>query len=104
MIDIYSWATPNCHGVHIMLEECGLDYRAHASDIGAGEQFAKACLEISANNKSPAIGDAEQFPKAFLQISTNNNIPTLVDSNGPDGKPMSLFESGAILIYLAGKT
>src|SRR6218665_2002116 len=82
MIDIYSWATPNGHKVHIMLEECGLDYRAHAIDIGAGEQFAKA----------------------FLEISPNNKIPAIVDSDGPDGKPMSLFESGAILIYLAGKT
>src|SRR6218665_2013096 len=82
MIDINSWATPNGHKVHIMLEECGLDYRAPAIDIGAGEQFAKA----------------------FLEISPNNKIPPIVDSDGPDGKPMSLFESGAILIYLAGKT
>src|SRR6218665_745563 len=82
MIDIYSWATPNGHKVHIMLEECGLDYRAHAIDIGAGEQFAKA----------------------FLKISPNNKIPAIVDSDGPDGKPISLFESGAILISLAGKT
>lgn len=81
MIDIYSWATPNGHKVHIMLEECALDYRAHAIDIGAGEQFAKA----------------------FLKISPNNKIPAIVDSDGPDGKPISLFESGAILIYLAGK-
>lgn len=82
MIDVYSWATPNGHKVHIMLEECGLDYRAHAVDIGAGDQFAKD----------------------FLKISPNNKIPAIVDSDGPDGKPMSLFESGAILIYLAGKT
>src|SRR6218665_3473366 len=82
MIDIYSWPTPNDHKVHIILEECGLDYRAHAIDIGAGEQFAKA----------------------FLEISPNNKIPAIVDSDGPDGKSMSLFESRAILIYLAGKT
>jgi GST-like protein len=82
MIDVYSWATPNGHKVHIMLEELGLDYRAHAVDIGAGDQFADE----------------------FLKISPNNKIPAIVDSDGPDGKPISLFESGAILIYLAGKT
>ena len=82
MIDLYSWATPNGHKVHIMLEECGLPYRVHAVNIGAGEQFQ---------------------PK-FLAISPNNKIPALVDSDGPDGKPISLFESGAILLYLAGKT
>ncbi len=82
MIDLYSWATPNGQKIHVMLEECGLDYRVHAVDIGAGEQF-----------------DA-----AFLAISPNNKIPALVDSDGPDGKPISLFESGAILMYLAAKT
>ncbi len=82
MIDLYSWATPNGHKVHIMLEECGLPYRLHAVDIGAGDQFTPE----------------------FLQISPNNKIPAIVDSEGPDGKLMSLFESGAILIYLAGKT
>ena len=82
MIEVYSWATPNGHKVHIMLEECGLPYRAHAVDIGAGEQFAPA----------------------FLEISPNNKIPAIVDPDGPDGQPMSLFESGAILMYLAGKT
>ena len=82
MIDLYSWPTPNGQKVHIMLEECGLSYAVHAVDIGAGEQFA---------------------PK-FLKISPNNKIPAIVDSDGPDGKPLSLFESGAILIYLAGKT
>jgi len=82
MIDVYSWATPNGHKVHIMLEELGLDYRAHAIDIGAGDQFTDE----------------------FLSISPNNKIPAIVDSDGPDGKPISLFESGAILIYLAGKT
>jgi GST-like protein len=82
MIDLYSWPTPNGHKVHIMLEECGLPYTVHAVDIGAGDQF-----------------DPE-----FLKISPNNKIPAIVDSDGPDGEPISLFESGAILIYLAAKT
>ncbi|MBQ0958770.1 glutathione S-transferase N-terminal domain-containing protein [Ideonella sp. 4Y11] len=82
MIEVYSWATPNGHKVHIMLEECGLPYRVHAVDIGAGEQF----------------------DPAFLAISPNNKIPAIVDPDGPDGAPISLFESGAILLYLAGKT
>ena len=82
MIEVYSWATPNGHKVHIMLEECGLPYRVHAIDIGAGDQFKAD----------------------FLQISPNNKIPAIVDPDGPDGKPISLFESGAILLYLASKT
>ena len=82
MIEVYSWATPNGHKVHIMLEECGLPYRVHAIDIGAGDQF----------------------DPAFLAISPNNKIPAIVDPDGPEGKPISLFESGAILLYLAGKT
>ncbi len=82
MIDLYSWATPNGHKISIMLEETGLPYRAHPIDIGAGDQFTPE----------------------FLKISPNNKIPAIVDSDGPDGQPMSLFESGAILIYLAGKT
>lgn len=82
MIKVYSWATPNGHKVHIMLEECSLAYRAIPVDIGAGEQFAPD----------------------FLAISPNNKIPALVDPDGPDGAPISLFESGAILLYLAGKT
>lgn len=81
MIDLYSCATPNGHKIHIMLEECSLPYRVHHIDIGAGDQFAPE----------------------FLAISPNNKIPAIVDSDGPDGAPMSLFESGAILIYLAGK-
>ena len=81
MIEVYSWATPNGHKVHIMLEECGLPYRVHPIDIGAGDQFRPD----------------------FLAISPNNKIPAIVDPDGPDGKPMSLFESGAILLYLAGK-
>lgn len=82
MIDVYSWATPNGHKVHIMLEECGLPYQVHPINIGAGDQFGEE----------------------FLKISPNNKIPAIVDSEGPDGKPISLFESGAILVYLAGKT
>jgi GST-like protein len=82
VIDVYSWPTPNGHKVHIMLEECGLPYAVHAVDIGAGDQF------------SPE----------FLEISPNNRIPAIVDPDGPGGKPISLFESGAILLYLAGKT
>ncbi|MBO9649429.1 MAG: glutathione S-transferase N-terminal domain-containing protein [Variovorax sp.] len=81
-IDVYSWATPNGHKVHIMLEECGLPYRAHPVNIGKGDQFEPA----------------------FLKISPNNKIPAITDPEGPDGKPISLFESGAILVYLAGKT
>ena len=82
MIEVYSWATPNGHKVHIMLEECGLPYKAIPVDIGAGEQFAPD----------------------FLAISPNNKIPALVDPQGPDGRPIHLFESGAILLYLASKT
>ncbi len=82
IVEVYSWATPNGHKVHIMLEECGLPYRAHAIDIGAGDQFKPE----------------------FLAISPNNKIPAIVDTNGPDGAPISLFESGAILMYLAAKT
>jgi len=85
MIDVYSWVTPNGHKVHIMLEECGLrlgrDWRAIPIDIGKNQQFAPE----------------------FLRISPNNKIPALVDPHGPDGKPMALFESGAILLYLASK-
>jgi len=82
MIDVYTWPTPNGHKVHIMLEECGLPYAVHAVDIGAGDQFEPE----------------------FLAISPNNRIPAIVDPDGPEGKPISLFESGAILLYLAGKT
>ena len=82
MITVYSWATPNGHKVHIMLEECGLPFRTVAVDIGAGDQFKPE----------------------FLAISPNNKIPALVDPDGPGGKPISLFESGAILLYLAAKT
>jgi len=86
VIDVYSWATPNGHKIHIMLEECGYrlgkDWLAHPIDIGAGDQFKPD----------------------FLKISPNNKIPAIVDPNGPDGKPISIFESGAILLYLAAKT
>ena len=82
MIDVYSWPTPNGHKIHIMLEECGLNYRAIPIDIAAGDQFKPE----------------------FLAISPNNKIPAIVDADGPDGKPIALFESGAILVYLAGKT
>jgi GST-like protein len=82
MIEVYSWATPNGHKVHIMLEECGLPYRAHGVDIGAGDQFKPG----------------------FLAISPNNKIPAITDPEGPGGKPIHLFESGAILLYLAAKT
>ena len=82
MIDVYSWPTPNGHKVHIMLEETGLKYRVHGVNIGTGEQFKPE----------------------FLKISPNNKIPAIIDHDGPDGKPMSMFESGAILFYLASKT
>lgn len=86
MINVYSWPTPNGHKVHIMLEECGLregrDWQAHPVNIGAGDQFKPD----------------------FLKISPNNKIPALSDPTGPDGKPIALFESGAILLYLAAKT
>ena len=82
MIELYSWPTPNGHKVHIMLEETGLPYTVHAVDIGAGDQF----------------------DKAFLAISPNNRIPAIVDTESTDGKPISVFESGAILLYLAEKT
>ena len=86
MIEVYSWPTPNGHKVHIMLEECGFrldrDWRAIPVNIGTGDQFKPE----------------------FLKISPNNKIPAMVDPDGPDGKPMALFESGAILVYLAATT
>jgi len=82
MIEVHTWPTPNGHKVHIMLEECGLPWRAIPVNIGAGDQFKPE----------------------FLAISPNNKIPALVDPNGPDGKPISVFESGAILVYLASRT
>ena len=76
MIELYTWPTPNGHKVHIMLEECGLDYNVHPIDITTGDQF-----------------DPE-----FLKISPNNKMPAMVDPDGPGGKPYSVFESGAMLI------
>ena len=82
MIDLYTWPTPNGHKIHIMLEELGLSYNVIPIDIGAGDQFKPE----------------------FLAISPNNKMPAIVDHDGPDGTPYSMFESGAILIYLAEKT
>jgi GSH-dependent disulfide-bond oxidoreductase len=82
MIDLYTWGTPNGRKVSVMLEECGLAYNVHPIDIGKGDQFKPE----------------------FVAIDPNSKIPAIVDSDGPDGKPFSLFESGAILIYLSGKT
>ncbi len=82
MIDLYTWPTPNGHKVHIMLEETGLAYRVIPVDIGRGDQF----------------------DPAFLTISPNNKMPAMVDHDGPGGGPISIFESGAMLIYMAEKT
>jgi len=81
MIDLYSWPTPNGQKIHIMLEETGLAYGVTAVDITAGEQFEPA----------------------FLAISPNNRIPAMIDRDGPDGKAFAVFESGAMLVYLAEK-
>lgn len=80
-IQLYTWPTPNGHKVHILLEELELPYKVHPIDIGSGDQF----------------------DPAFLKISPNNKMPAIVDPEGPDGEPISLFESGAILLYLAQK-
>jgi len=82
MIDLHTWPTPNGHKVHIMLEEVGLEYRVIAVDINQGAQFEPD----------------------FLAISPNNKMPAIVDHDGPGGKSYSVFESGAILMYLADKT
>ncbi|MBM3117420.1 glutathione binding-like protein [Jeongeupia naejangsanensis] len=83
MIDLYYWTTPNGHKVSIFLEETGLDYTIHPVNIGKGEQF----------------------DPAFLKIAPNNRIPAIVDQHPVDGgAPIPLFESGAILLYLADKT
>ncbi len=81
-IELYTWATPNGRKVSIMLEELGLAYNVHPIDISKGEQFQEH----------------------FLAIAPNNRIPAIIDTEGPDGEPMGMFESGAILIYLAEKT
>jgi GST-like protein len=82
LIDLYTWKTPNGRKVSVMLEECGLPYNTHAIDIGKGEQFTPQ----------------------FLALNPNGKIPAIVDAEGPDGTPITLFESGAILVYLAAKT
>ena len=82
MIDVWTWPTPNGHKVHIALEELELPYRVVPVNIGKGEQFTPA----------------------FLAITPNHRIPAIVDPEGPGGRPLELFESGAILIYLAEKT
>jgi GST-like protein len=82
MIDLYCWPTPNAHKVSIFLEEARTPYRVIPVNIGKGEQFTPE----------------------FLAISPNNRMPAIVDPDGPDGKPFSLFESGAILMYLGDKT
>ena len=81
-IDLYYWPTPNGWKITIALEEMGLDYKIHLIDIGKGAQFDPDFLEIAPNNRMPAITDPE----------------------GPDGEPISIFESGAILQYIARKT
>ncbi len=82
MIEAWTWPTPNGHKVHIMLEEAGVPYKVVPVNIGQGEQFRPE----------------------FLAITPNHRIPAIVDPEGPGGKPLTLFESGAILIYLAEKT
>jgi GSH-dependent disulfide-bond oxidoreductase len=82
MIELHSWNTPNGRKISVALEEMGLPYRVKPVDIGKGEQFVPA----------------------FLAISPNNRIPAIVDPDGPGGQPISVFESGAILLYLAEKT
>jgi GSH-dependent disulfide-bond oxidoreductase len=83
MIELYTWSTPNGRKVSIMLEECALPYRVHKVNIGS---------------------NAEQFTPEYLKINPNGKIPSIVDPDGPDGRPIALMESGAILIYLADKT
>jgi GSH-dependent disulfide-bond oxidoreductase len=82
VIQLYSLPTPNGMKVSIALEELGLDYEPHLVDFSKNDQL------------SPA----------FISLNPNNKIPAIIDPNGPDGKPLALFESGAILIYLAEKT
>ena len=82
MIDVYSWPTPNGHKVHILLEEIGCDYSVTPVNIRTGDQFKPE----------------------FLAISPNGKIPAIVDRDGPGGAPISIFESGAVLMYLAEKS
>ena len=81
-IELYTWTTPNGRKASIMLEELGLPYNTHAINIGKDDQFKPA----------------------FVAINPNSKIPAIVDSDGPDGQPISIMESGAVLIYLAEKT
>jgi GST-like protein len=82
MIDLYTWTTPNGRKASIMLEETGLPYRVHPIDISKGDQFKPE----------------------FVAINPNSKIPAIVDEEGPDGRPIKVFESGAILLWLAEKT
>ena len=82
MIELYTWGTPNGKKVSIMLEEVGLPYKVHPIHIGQGDQFKPE----------------------YVAINPNSKIPAITDSDGPGGKPLNLFDSGAILIYLAEKT
>lgn len=82
MIELYYWPTPNGHKISIALEEMGLPYEIKSVNIGAGDQFKPE----------------------FLTFSPNNRMPAIIDHDGPDGKPVTVFESGAILLYLAEKT
>jgi GSH-dependent disulfide-bond oxidoreductase len=82
MIDLYTWTTPNGRKVSIMLEEVGLPYNVHKVDIGKGDQFKPE----------------------YVAINPYSKIPAIIDPDGPDGKPLTLFESGAILVYFSGKT
>ncbi|WP_240702237.1 glutathione S-transferase N-terminal domain-containing protein [Trinickia terrae] len=81
MMQLYSWPTPNGHKVHIMLEECELSYRLYPINIREGDQFRPE----------------------FSAVAPNQKIPVLVDSCGPEGQPICVFESGAILLYLSEK-
>ena len=82
MIQLYTWGTPNGKKVSIMIEEVGIPYEVHAINLQQGDQHKPE----------------------YLAINPNNKIPAIIDTEGPDGKPLTLFESGAILMYLAEKT
>src|SRR3989337_2065108 len=82
MIDLYTWSTPNGRKISIMLEELSLPYQVHPVNIGKGDQFKPE----------------------YVAINPNSKIPAIVDRDGPDASPIRMMESGAILIYLAGKT
>jgi GST-like protein len=82
MIDFYALTSPNVQKIYIMLEECGLPYKEHFVDVWKGEQH------------NPE----------FIKVNPNSKIPAIVDHDGPGGKPITIFESGAILLYLAEKT